>query len=504
MGSNPIPRAARNDAMTKKTDASLQTSSPVIVWFRNDLRVEDNPALHAARETGAPVIPVYILDDDMPHAPGGASRWWLHHSLDALSAQLSGLGAPLVLRRGGSETRLKALVEETGAGAVFWNRRYHAAHIETDKRLKSELSAAGLHVETFNGLLLREPWEVKTGSGGHYKVYSPFWRALRAMGPARPAAPPTPRKLKGPDAAPSSEVLADWALLPENPDWAAEFSETWTPGAKGAHKRLKDFLSGPVDQYSDGRNRPDCEFTSRLSPHLAFGEIGPTQVWRETRAAIDKGAVGEANADKFLSEIAWREFSYNLLFHYGDLPDQPLRKEFAHYPWRDDKAGLRAWRKGETGYPIVDAGMRQLWRTGWMHNRVRMIVASFLIKDQLIPWQEGEAWFWDTLVDADLANNAASWQWVAGCGADAAPYFRIFNPVSQGQKFDPDGDYVRAFVPEIAGLPKKYIHAPWTAPEHILQEFGVTLGKTYPKPIVDHAEARRRALEGYDKIKQSA
>ena len=491
--------------MTKRNTAPVPAADrPAIVWFRNDLRVEDNSALYAAKETGADIIPVYILDDDASHAPGGASRWWLHHSLTALSTQLCKLGAPLVLRRGDAETVLKKLADETGAGSVFWNRRYGAADIAADKRLKTDLGAAGIVVESFNGALLREPWEVKTGSGGHYKVYSPFWRALRAMGPARPDATPSPRKLNGPSEAPASDNLFQWNLLPQNPDWSVEFDDTWTPGAAGAHKRLKDFLKAPVDQYSEGRNRPDKEFTSRLSPHLAFGEISPVQIWRETRAAIDKGAVDEASADKFLSEIAWREFSYNLLFHYGDLPEEPLRKEFANYPWRDDKAGLRAWQKGETGYPIVDAGMRQLWRTGWMHNRVRMIVASFLIKDLLIPWQAGEAWFWDTLVDADLANNSASWQWVAGCGADAAPYFRIFNPVSQGEKFDPNGDYVREFVPEIARLPKKYIHAPWTAPEAILAESGVTLGKSYPNPIVDHAEARRRALEGYDKIKQSA
>ncbi len=502
------PRQSKTDSNTGSKTQSAASSpaaaSPAIVWLRNDLRIEDNPALQAARESGAAVIPVFILDDDAPHAPGGAARWWLHHSLEALSEQFSSLGSPLILRRGDRADCLKALVEETGAGAVFWNRRYYAEHIAVDKALKADLADAGVRVESFNGALLREPWEVKTGSGGFYKVYSPFWRSLRAMGPARPDAPPTPRKLAPPEKAPASDDLSDWRLLPEKPDWAAAFGETWTPGAKGARKRLRDFLNGPGNQYTDGRNRPDGEFTSRLSPHLAFGEIGPAQVWRETRAAIDEGAVDEKSAETFLSEIGWREFSYNLLFHFDALPDEPMRSEFADYPWRDDKAGLRAWQKGETGYPIVDAGMRQLWRTGWMHNRVRMIVASFLIKDLLVPWQEGEAWFWDTLVDADIASNSASWQWVAGCGADAAPYFRIFNPVSQGEKFDPDGAYVRRFVPEIAALPKKYIHAPWTAPADVLKDAGVTLGQTYPEPVVDHAEARRRALSGYDKIKKSA
>lgn len=492
--------------MKEKQDISRANGSagPAIVWFRNDLRLEDNPALQAAVETGAAIIPVFILDGEAAHALGGASRWWLHHSLTSLSEQFRKLGAQLILRQGDSKACIRQLVAETAATSVFWNRRYFADHISLDKALKSELTGDGLRVESFNGALLREPWELRTGSGGHYRVYSPFWKSLRAIGPARTKPLPAPKKLKGPEKPPASDALSDWNLLPTSPNWAQEFSDIWTPGTKGAQQRLDEFLSGPVDSYTDGRNRPDYEFTSRLSPHLAFGEISPVQIWQSTRVAIDKEQVDEGTADKFLSEIAWREFSYNLLFNHEDLPTEPLRKEFSAYPWRDDRSGLRAWQKGQTGYPIVDAGLRQLWRTGWMHNRVRMIVASFLIKDLLIPWQEGEAWFWDTLVDADLANNAASWQWVAGCGADAAPYFRIFNPISQGEKFDPEGDYVREFVPEIAKLPKKYIHAPWTAPEAVLDECGVTLGNSYPNPIVNHAEARRRALEGYDKIKKSA
>ena len=484
------------------TDASA-AHPPSIVWFRNDLRLADNPALHAAREAGGPVIPLYILDEDAPRAPGGASRWWLHHSLSGLSGDLEKTGAPLILRRGPSDAVLADLIAETGATRVFWNRRYYAEHVALDKHLKSDLEDRGVDVKSLNGALLREPWEVKTNSGGFYRVYSPFWRALRAMGPARPAPLPKPRKIPGAPTPPASDRLDDWRLLPTAPNWAEEIADVWTPGEDGAHKRLGAFLKGPVDHYADGRNRPDCELTSRLSPHLAFGEIGPLQIWRETHARIERGDIDEKSADKFLSEIAWREFSYNLLFHYEDLPEKPLREEFAAYPWREDAEGLKAWQDGLTGYPIVDAGMRQLWRTGWMHNRVRMIVASFLIKDLLVPWQEGEAWFWDTLVDADIANNAASWQWVAGCGADAAPYFRIFNPVSQGEKFDPDGEYVRKFVPELAALPAKHIHAPWTAPEALLLQCGISLGKTYPNPIVDHGEARRRALSGYDTIKKS-
>jgi len=476
------------------------TDAPALVWFRNDLRLEDNPALFHARETGAPVICLYILDEEMEFAPGGASKWWLHHSLSALAADIEKAGSRLILKRGSSPEILKEMIELTGASQVFWNRRYYASYVEADKQLKTDLKDQGIAVETFNGSLLREPWEVKTKTGGPYNVFTPFWKALRAMGPARKALPQI-RKLNGCKSHPKSDKLDDWNLLPSKPNWATEFENDWTPGEKGARKKLRDFLSDAVNVYASGRDRPDREWTSRLSPHLAFGEISPLQIWNETQSAIAGGDASENAADKFLSEIAWREFSYSLLFHNKGLPSKPLRKEFANYPWRNDRKGLRAWQKGMTGYPIVDAGMRQLWRTGWMHNRVRMIVASFLIKDLLVPWQKGEAWFWDTLVDADLANNAASWQWVAGCGADASPWFRVFNPITQGEKFDPEGDYVRKFVPELKDLPAKYIHSPWQAPEEELQKAGVNLGKTYPFPILDHAEARRRALEGYDRIR---
>ncbi|WP_425408816.1 cryptochrome/photolyase family protein [Hyphococcus sp.] len=476
---------------------------PAIVWFRNDLRTEDNPALHAARETGAPVIPIYILDKDIAHFPGAASLWWLHHSLSSLAGDLKNAGAKLIYRSGKSADVLKSLVKETNAEHVFWNRRYYAKHVEIDKDLKSDLKAGGVAVETFNGTLLREPWEVETASGGPYRVYTPFWKALKQLGPARAHMRPNLRKIVGPANPPKSEKLASWNLLPVNPDWATEIAETWSPGEQGARDRLNHFLNDNINDYADGRDRPDKDFTSRLSPHLSFGEIGPLQIWSAVHDKMADGKVSDKAAMKFLSEVAWRDFSYNLLFYNDDLPDKPLRENFANYPWRDDRDGLKAWRKGETGYPIVDAGMRQLWRTGWMHNRVRMIVASFLIKDLLIPWQKGEAWFWDTLVDADLANNSASWQWVAGCGADASPYFRIFNPVSQGEKFDPEGQYVREFVPELKNLPAKYIHAPWKAPESVLEEADIVLGKSYPNPIIDHAKARERALEGYKEIKSA-
>ncbi len=470
---------------------------PVIVWFRNDLRIEDNPALFYARETGAPVIAVYILDDRLAWAPGAASRWQLHHSLKSLAQDLESTGTKLILRRSDSQKAILALAEETGARGVFFNRRYYGKHIAIDDAVTAELEGAGVKVETFNGLLLREPWELKTGAGGPYRVFTPFWRSLRAMGPARQSPLPRLRRIKGPKRFPKSDRLEDWAFLPEKPDWAKEFADVWRPGENSARKRLNAFLQESIANYADERDRLDKEHVSRLSPCLALGVIGPLQIWSAVRKAVS-----EAQAEKFLSEVAWREFCYNLLYYNADLPEAPLRKEFADYPWRNDRKELTAWRKGLTGYPVVDAGMRQLWRTGWMHNRARMIAASFLVKDLQIPWQQGKAWFWDTLVDADLANNAANWQWVAGCGADAAPYFRIFNPIAQGEKFDQEGDYVREFVPELADLPAKFIHAPWTAPQAALENAGVTLGKSYPFPIINHKEARQRALAGYAEIKR--
>ncbi|GJL96064.1 MAG: deoxyribodipyrimidine photo-lyase [Hyphococcus sp.] len=479
------------------------THRPALFWFRNDLRLEDNPGLHAACATGAPVIALYILDRAKPHAPGGASLWWLHHSLKNLGEALAKKGITLILKEGNEATTLNDVCKASNASHIFWNRRYAAHDIATDKSLKADLTESGLSVETFNGCLLREPWEVKTKTGGSYHVYTPFWKALRNMGPARPQPLPKIRKVKETTNDVESDRLEDWNLLPENPDWAASFKENWTPGESGARSQLKEFLKGPIDHYARGRDRPDCEYTSRLSPHLAFGEISPVHIWNETQSAMAANSIDANAGEKFLSEIAWREFSYSLLFHYPSLPEEPLRQQFSKFPWRDDPKGLKHWQQGKTGFPIVDAGMRQLWQTGWMHNRVRMIVASFLIKGLLVHWREGEAWFWDTLVDADLANNAASWQWVAGCGADASPYFRIFNPMTQGEKFDPEGKYVRKFIPELAKMPAKYIHSPWKAPQEVLEKAEVTLGKSYPFPILDHSEARIRALDGYQQIKSS-
>lgn len=476
--------------------------APVIVWFRQDLRLADNPALSAAAASGAPVIPVFIREEDPadPWPLGGASRWWLHGSLSALAADLAVAGSPLVLRRGPPAHVLRDLIAETGADTVLWNRRYEPAARARDEAIKAALKAGGLRVESVNGALLFEPWTVRGKTGEPYRVFTPFWKACLAL-PEPPAPLPAPVRLNAPAVAPAGDRLTDWGLLPTAPDWAGGLRDTWTPGETGARRRLAAFLDGPVAVYKTERDRPDRPSVSRLSPHLHFGEISPRQVWHAARHAAAAQPERATGVDAFLREVGWREFSVNLLHHLPLLPESPLDARFARFPWCDDPAGLAAWQRGRTGYPIVDAGMRQLWQSGWMHNRVRMIAASFLIKDLLIPWQAGQAWFWDTLVDADLANNAASWQWVAGCGADAAPYFRIFNPVLQGEKFDPAGAYVRRWVPELAHLPDAWIHKPWEAPPAVLAGAGVRLGQTYPRPLVDHAAARTRALAALETIK---
>ena len=476
------------------------SAPPTIVWFRQDLRIADNPALTAAAERGAPVLPLFVLDDGGDWTPGGASRWWLHLSLAALANDLKARGAPLCLRRGKAADILPAVAKEAGARALFWNRCYEPRAVARDKDLKRQLSDAGLAARSFNGSLLVEPWELTTGEGTPYKVFTPFWKALQAAGdPPAPLAPP--KTLKG-RARIASDDLGDWNLLPKQPDWAGGLRAAWAPGETGAAARLADFLDGAAASYRENRDRPDLAGTSRLSPHLHWGEISPRQVWQATRRAVDAGSVHAGAAEAFLRQLAWRDFSHSLLFHWPDLPEQPWCDAFSAFPWRDDDEGFVAWCHGRTGYPLVDAGMRQLWLTGWMHNRVRMVAASFLVKQLLIPWQRGEAWFWDTLVDADLANNAAGWQWVAGCGADAAPYFRIFNPVRQGETFDPNGDYVRQWIPEISALPDAVIHRPWEASQDVLEKAKVTLGKTYPRPIVDHRAARVRALAGYEDVKR--
>jgi deoxyribodipyrimidine photo-lyase len=465
-----------------------------LVWFRQDLRLADNPALHAAHASKQPLICVYVLDDETPGRwkLGGASRWWLHHSLTALDADLRKRGGRLILRRGSALKEIPKLAAEIGAKRIYWNRCYEPFTIERDKKLKEKLSKAGIEVNSSNGALLFEPWEVKTKTGEPYKVFTPYWRACRMMGPQRGVVG-APRKLDGFTGDVKSDALSSWKLLPTKPNWAKPFEAHWQPGEAGARAALDLFLDEHLGAYPEARNELGQNATSRLSPHLHFGEISPIQIW----AALDSDAQG---ADKFLAELGWREFSTHLLFHWPTLPDANWRDQFDAFPWRDDPKALKAWQRGRTGYPVVDAAMRELWQTGYMHNRARMVAASFLIKHLLIDWRHGEAWFWDTLLDADLANNAASWQWVAGSGADASPYFRIFNPVTQGERYDADGAYVRRWVPELAKLPNDALHSPWTADAGTLKTAGVVLGETYPHPIVEHTVARERALAAFATI----
>lgn len=443
-----------------------------LVWFRQDLRLADNPAFAEAARRGA-VAPVYILDDataDIRPA-GAASRWWLHHSLEALRARLGGL----ILRRGDPAKILPALAKQTRAEAVFWNRCYEPGAVKRDTAIKADLTARGLEARSFNSALLHEPWEVKTGDGNPFKVYTPFWRAAQTLPIAEPrrAASFTLAEL------PPGETLSTWRLTPRAPNWAAGWEKRWAPGEDGAARRLKAFLKTRLHGYSENRDRPDRDGVSHLSPHLHWGEISPRQVWAATHAAIDRAPALARDGAKFLSEIGWREFAAHLLLHFPDMARKNWRPAFDAFPWRDAPDDLRAWQTGATGYPLVDAGMRELWATGTMHNRVRMVTASFLTKHLRIDWRCGEAWFWDTLVDADAANNAVNWQWVAGSGADAAPYFRIFNPAEQARKFDPNGAYVKKWVPEF-GTP------------------------AYPAPIVDHSQARAAALAGYERVKAAS
>ena len=474
-----------------------------IVWFRQDLRLEDNPALTAAVKRGGPIIPVYVWapEEEEDWAPGAASRYWLHHSLKSLEASFEKAGSRLIVRRGNSLEELESVARSVNAGALFWNRRYEPAITERDETIKRTFQERGLEVKSFNGSLLVEPWEVTTKQGSPYKVFTPFWKAcLEQIDPADPL--PVPKTIPAPESWPKYLRIETLELEPKI-EWAEGIRNTRSFGEDAAHERFEAFLDEWLSDYAEGRDRPDRDGTSMLSPHLHFGEIGPRQVWHAVQAAASghNSPGARRGAEKFLSELAWREFSHNLLHNFPHLPHAPMQEKFADFPWADDEEALEAWQRGQTGYPIVDAGMRQLWETGWMHNRVRMIVASLLTKDLLISWKHGARWFWDTLVDADLANNTQGWQWTAGCGADAAPYFRIFNPVSQGERYDPKGDYVRRWVPELAEMPDTWIHKPWEAPKELLAEAGVKLDETYPLPIIDHSKARERALAAYDQVK---
>ena len=480
--------------------------STIVLFTDTNLRLADHPALDAAAARGMPVIPLFVMDTSAPtdEAPGGAARWWLHHSLNALKADLKAIGSDLVIAAGELADEVERVAKTAGADAVYISRQYGPHMRDVERALHDRLSAVGITVKRYAGHVMHEPDLIRTGADKPYTVFSPFWKkCLASDHPGEPL--PAPNTLTPPDSWPDSLPIEALNLLPTI-GWDKGFYAHWTPGRKGAEDRFNRFLKSALHAYDDKRDRPDVEGTSALSPHIRFGEISTREIrHRVANLAADHPPI-RSHAEHYIRELGWREFSYHLLFNFPHLSREPLREQFAHFPWAKagkgvDTEWLNRWQRGETGYPIVDAGMRQLWQTGWMHNRVRMIVASFLVKELLWHWLDGEAWFWDCLLDADLASNSASWQWAAGSGADAAPYFRIFNPILQGEKFDPKGDYVRTYVPELKNMPDKYLHKPFDAPGLDLSANGITLGKTYPNPIVDRQKAREKALKALDESK---
>jgi deoxyribodipyrimidine photo-lyase len=457
----------------------MSDGSTAIVWFRRDLRLADNPALAAACERADRVVALYIHapDEEGDWQPGAASRWWLHHSLERLAESLRARGAALQVRRGPALQALLAVARETGATQVFWNRLYEPAITARDARVAAGLDESGVLAESFNAALLVEPWETRTAQGAPYRVFTPFWRSCSAAVSSQPSPRPAPARIAGASVTSPGLALGELELLPRV-RWDTGLAAAWTPGEQGALDRLEAFCEQALAGYNEGRNRPDLPDTSRISPHLHFGEIGPRQCLAAVRNAQATRPGAGAGAETFLREIGWREFAHHLLHHFPRTATEPLDEKFARFPWTPNPAWLEAWQRGRTGFPIVDAGMRELWTTGWMHNRVRMIVASLLTKNLRQPWLEGARWFWDTLVDADLASNTLGWQWTAGCGADAAPYFRVFNPALQAARHDPDGSYVRRWLPDAMG--------------------------DYPPPIVDLQQSRAAALAGYAQVKAGA
>ena len=479
----------------------MDTNEDIIIfWFRQDLRIVDNPGLSKSLKSDK-VLPIYILDDinSNDFAMGAASRWWLHNSLRELNKNLDN---KLSLYKGDPLEILESLSSRFNIKGIFWNRCYEPWRIERDKKIKSKFIEKDIIVETFNSALLWEPWEILKSDNTPYKVFTPYYRkgCLMSEAPRKPLSAPNLNTLF--EDKENILQLDDLNLLPRI-KWYKEMEKLWEPGEKGAHKKLESFLSEGLAGYKEGRNFPSKKNVSQLSAHMHFGEISPNQVWHRAKLKKDLPRI-EKDLDHFLSELGWREFSYNLLFHFPELPRENLQKKFDNFPWIENEILFDKWKKGLTGYPIVDAGMRELWQTGYMHNRVRMIVGSFLVKNLLLHWHKGEKWFWDCLIDADLASNSASWQWVAGSGADAAPYFRIFNPILQGKRFDPDGSYIKKFIPELEQLPSKYLFSPWEAPIEVLSEANIELGSDYPEPIVDLIKSRDRALEAFSTIRIKA
>lgn len=473
------------------------SSAPVLLWFRQDLRLKDNSALQAAIQTGRPLVAVYIHDpvSEGEWQPGGATQWWLHHALVDLNQQLVDLGGQLLIRRGDSLGCVSQLITELSVRSVYWNRRYEPVIRDRDAAIKKQLREDGIEVKSFNSALIHEPHTISKKDGTPFKVFTPYWKHCLKQAKEAPVQVALKKAVFHKNAS-GSESISSLGLLPAI-FWDEQFYKAWDPTAKGAARLLKTCVASKLAGYEHGRDILDEDATSRLSPYLHFGQIGPRQIWEAVKAKD----TGEKGTCRYLAEIGWREFSYALMYHFPHTSTEPLRPEFADFPWESDQQLMKAWQTGQTGFPVVDAGMRQLWKTGWMHNRARMITASFLVKHLLQPWQDGARWFWDTLVDADLASNTQGWQWTAGCGADASPYFRVFNPILQGEKFDPNGDYVRRWVPELTGLPNNLIHTPWEADTFALAEAGIVLGRDYPFPVIEHAAGRARALKAYGLFK---
>ena len=463
-----------------------------IHWFRQDLRLSDNPSLTMASKHNN-VLPIYILDEKNAgsYSMGGASKWWLESSLQSLNKSIDG---KLSVYEGNAIDILKDIISRLNISGIYWNRCYEPWRIKRDTSIKKYLDEQNIRTESFNGSLLWEPWNIKNNNGQPYGVFTPFYRkgCLQQESPRKPLiSPKKPRYFY--DSQKSMDI--NRLKLLSSFSWHEKLNKHWVVGEKGASIRLREFIDKGLPKYKKGRNIPSKNYVSRLSPYLHFGEISPNQLWHDIRNITD-----DENSDHFCSELGWREFSNHQLYYNPELPSKNLQAKFNNFPWIDDEIKLDAWKKGKTGIPMVDAGMRELWQTGYMHNRVRMVAGSFLVKNLRIHWNNGERWFWDTLIDADLANNSASWQWVSGCGSDAAPYFRIFNPVIQGQKFDAEGEYIRKYVPEISSLPNKYLSSPWDAPEQVLKDATIILGQTYPKPIVDLKKSRDEALVAFKSI----
>jgi deoxyribodipyrimidine photo-lyase len=477
--------------------------STALVWLRRDLRLHDNPALYHAVLHQRQLIPVFIYapQEEAPWPPGAASRWWLHGSLTALGAVLSASGSRLLVRSGDSLRELRRLIQETGAQAVYWNRLYEPPIIARDRGIEAALREAGLETRSFSAAVLIEPWTLARPDGQPYQVFSPFWKTcLQQLPPAPPL--PRPRFFPAPPVWPDSVPLASLGLLPRVA-WYGGLAAAWQPGEAAAHARLAQFCERILPDYANTRDIPGKDGVSRLSPYLHWGELSPRQIWSAVSEATAGMPLSCPSAEVYLRELGWREFAHYVLYHWPYTPEKPLQERFAAYPWRTDyDVLLRAWQQGHTGYPLVDAGMRELWHSGWLHNRVRMIAASFLAKNCRIPWQEGARWFWDTLVDADLANNTLGWQWTAGCGTDAAPYFRVFNPLRQGERFDADGSYVSRWIPELAPLAPNRVHRPWSVAAEEQRRIGFVPGRDYPLPVLDFAASRSEALAGYGRIKK--